>query len=192
MVKLNPKSARVNMVNAAEAENSSDMIMGNLFVNDFLAKVLFDSGASHCFMSKSFGSKHDIPTIHLDNPFRVVSPGMRMSSHMVVPYVSVKMGRYSFLASPIVLRQSYADLILGLDWLAMNKVYIDCEAKKVKLTHSSEDLIIFATRDDTICLFPSTRRVKSPPFLKFQWSVSMKMSFEKNCQECLRTDQFGS
>ena len=83
------------MVNAAEADNSSDVIMGNLLVNDIPAKVLFDSGASHCFISKPFIAKHDIPAIHLDSPFRVVSLGMRMSSHMLVPDASVKIGSYS-------------------------------------------------------------------------------------------------
>ena len=75
IVKFNPRSARVNMVNAAEANNSSDVIMGNLSVNDFPAKVLFDSGASHCFMSKSFFIKHDFPSTSLHRPLGVVSPG---------------------------------------------------------------------------------------------------------------------
>lgn len=129
IVKFNPRSARVNMVNAAEAENSSDVIMGNLSLNDIPAKVLFDSGASHSFISRPFIAKHDIPTVHLDSPFRVVSPGMRMSSHMLVPDVSVKIGNYAFLASHIVLGNSDIDLILGMYWFAMNKAFIDCEAK---------------------------------------------------------------
>ena len=116
------------MVNAVEAENSSDVIMGNLLVNDIPAKVLFDSGASHSFISTHSIAKHDIPAIHMDSPFRVVSPGMRMSSHLMVPDVSVKMGNYAFLASPVVLGNSDIDLILGMDWLAMNKAFIDCEA----------------------------------------------------------------
>ena len=82
-----------------------------------------------------------------------MSPGVRMSSQLFVPDVSVKMGAYAFLTSPIVLANSDTDLILGMDWLAMNKASIDCEAKEVKLTHSSEDVIIFAARDDTIRLF---------------------------------------
>ena len=50
VVKHNPKSAKVNMMNAAQAEESTDVIMGNLSVNDIPAKVLFDTGASLCFM----------------------------------------------------------------------------------------------------------------------------------------------
>ena len=123
------------MVNAAEGDNSSDMILGNLLINDFPAKVLFDSGASHCFMSKSFFIKHDFPSANLDRPLGIVSPGVQMRTNYVVPEVSVKMGNSSLLASPYVLGNSDIDLILGMDFLAMNKAFIDCEAKVVKLTH---------------------------------------------------------
>ena len=42
------------MMNAAQVEESTDVIMGNLPVNDIPAKVLFDTGASLCFMSRPF------------------------------------------------------------------------------------------------------------------------------------------
>ena len=116
------------MVNATEADNSLGVIMGNLSVNDFPAEVLFDSGASHCFISYPFASKHNLRQEKLSKPLAVVSPAKHLSSSLFVPGVSVKMGSYSSLASPIVLGNSDIDLILGMDWLAMNKALIDCEA----------------------------------------------------------------
>ena len=68
------------MVNAVEAENSSDVIMGNLSVNGIPAKVLFDSGASHSFMSYLFAFGNNSATEFLPKSLQVVSPGMRMSS----------------------------------------------------------------------------------------------------------------
>ena len=47
VVKHNPKFATVNLMNAAQAEDSSDVIMGNLPVNDIPAKVHFNTGALH-------------------------------------------------------------------------------------------------------------------------------------------------
>ena len=70
------------MVNAAEADNSSDVIMGNLLVNDIPAKVVFDSGASHSFISRSFSFKHGFPTHDFPNPLSTVSPGKIMKSHI--------------------------------------------------------------------------------------------------------------
>src|SRR6187200_298031 len=84
IVKHDPKSARVNLMNAAEAENSSDVILGNLSVNSFLAKVLFDSGASHSFMSRPFALSHDMPLQALPRTMSVLSPGLLMNSNNFV------------------------------------------------------------------------------------------------------------
>ena len=59
VVKHNPKFAKVNMMNAAQAKDSSEVIMGNFPIISIPAKVLFDTSALHCFMSRSFVSKHD-------------------------------------------------------------------------------------------------------------------------------------
>ena len=75
MVKHNTKSAKVNLLNAAQAEESPDVIMGNLLVNDIPAKVLFDTGASHCFISRPFASKHGWFSQVMHKPLAVVSPG---------------------------------------------------------------------------------------------------------------------
>ena len=65
MVKHNPKSARVNMMNAAQAEDSSEVIMGNLPVNDIPIKVLFDTSASISFISRPFASMHNLHIVDL-------------------------------------------------------------------------------------------------------------------------------
>ena len=76
-----------------------------------------------------------------------------MTSSLVAPDVSIKMGKYKFLASPIVLANSDINLILGMDSLSKHKAQLDCAARQIQLTHSSEDVIVFAARDDTIRLF---------------------------------------
>ena len=40
-----------------------------------------------------------------------------------------------------------------MDWLTKHKAHLDCAARQIQLTHSSEDVIVFAARDDTIHLF---------------------------------------
>ena len=121
VVKHNPKSAKVDMMNAAQAEDSSEVIMGSLHVNDIPAKVLFDTGASHCFISRPFASKHELLFQDLPRQLSVVSPGKFMNASSMVPNVSIKMGDYKFLSSPIVLGNSDINLILGMDWLTKHK-----------------------------------------------------------------------
>ena len=102
-------------MNAAQAEDSSEVIMGNLPVNDFPAKVLFDTGASLSFISRPFTSKHEWVFQELPSPLAVVSSGKCLHASYMVPDVSINMGDYKFLSSPIVLGNSDIDLILGMD-----------------------------------------------------------------------------
>ena len=129
------------------------MIMGNLPVNDIPAKVLFDTGASHCFILRPVASKHDLVTQVLPRPLPIVSPARQMTSRVFVPDVSILLGDYKFLSSPNVLGDSDIDLILGMDRLSKHKAQLDCAARQIQLTHSSEDVIVFAAHDDTIRLF---------------------------------------
>ena len=102
-------------MNEAQAEDSSEVIMGNLPVNVFPAKVLFDTGASYCFISRPFASKHELVFQDLPRQLSVVSLGKFMNASSIVPDVSIKMGNYKFLFSPIVLGDSDIDLILGME-----------------------------------------------------------------------------
>src|SRR3954462_7804793 len=76
-----------------------------------------------------------------------------MTSRVLVLNVGIKMGDYRFLAKPILLGDSDIDLILGMDWLSKHKAQLECAAREIKLTHTSNDVIIYASRDDTIRLF---------------------------------------
>ena len=102
-------------MNAARAEDSSEVIMGNLPVNDIPARVLFDTSASFSFISKPFASMHDLNTMDLPKPIAVSSPGLFMNTKMMAPDVTITLGDYKFLSSPMVLGNSDIDLILRMD-----------------------------------------------------------------------------
>jgi hypothetical protein len=44
-----------------EAQEALDVVIGTFFVNDTSAVVLFDSGASHSFISTAYVEKHNLP-----------------------------------------------------------------------------------------------------------------------------------
>jgi hypothetical protein len=60
--------ARVNHIDAQEAQEAQGVVLGEYLVNSALATVLFDSGASHSFISSSYVEKHKIPTVLLKTP----------------------------------------------------------------------------------------------------------------------------
>jgi hypothetical protein len=67
--------ARVNLVDAQEAQQALGVVLGEFLVEFTPATVLFDSGASHSFIATSFVEKHGIPSTHLEIPLVTRTPG---------------------------------------------------------------------------------------------------------------------
>jgi hypothetical protein len=55
--------------------NEPDAVMGMFPLNSFTALVLFDTGASHSFISRTFATKNGFPTETIGKTIKVSSPG---------------------------------------------------------------------------------------------------------------------
>ena len=76
--KPNPfQKGHANHVNVEEIYDEPDAVIGTFMLNCFSALVLFDTGASHSFISRAFVVKNNLPTETTGCPLRVSSPGER-------------------------------------------------------------------------------------------------------------------
>nr|AAM74297.1 Putative retroelement [Oryza sativa Japonica Group] len=135
--------ARVNHVAAAEAQNAPDVVLGTFPVNSIPATVLFDSGATHSFLSKSFASKHGMEVVSLGRPLLVNTPGNQVFSTQYCPSVTIEIEEVPFPSSLILLESKDLDVILGMDWLSRHRGVIDCANRKVTLTNSNGETVSF-------------------------------------------------
>nr|AAQ56531.1 putative polyprotein [Oryza sativa Japonica Group] len=126
--------ARVNHVAAAEAQDAPDVILGTFPVNSVPATVLFDSGATHSFLSMSFAGNHGMEVEDLRHPLMVSTPRNQALSLQRSPSVRIEIKGVPFLANLILLESKDLDVILGMDWLARHRGVIDCANRKVTLT----------------------------------------------------------
>ena len=78
---------RLNHVSAEGVERDPLVLMGMLRINDSPASVLFDSGASHSFISISYALNHQIPFEDMDSPLVVKTPGASWHTKWVAPEV---------------------------------------------------------------------------------------------------------
>jgi hypothetical protein len=111
-----------------------DVVIGTFSINDLSAVVLFDSGASHSFVSAAYVEKHNLPMALLRCQMIVSSPGGDMPARQLCPKVNLKIRGVDFVTNLIVLESKGIDVILGMDWLGKHKVLIDYAKKSVKLT----------------------------------------------------------
>ena len=66
---------RVNHVTTEEAQVDPDVVLGMFLVNSAPATVLFDSGATHSFVTQEFAFKSGMTPTPLNNPMVVQAPG---------------------------------------------------------------------------------------------------------------------
>jgi hypothetical protein len=80
---------RMKHVSTETAQENTEVVLGMFLVNSIPASVLFDSGASHSFISAQFVAKHSIPICPMKQTMLVRSPGGMKSLYMC-PNVSLK------------------------------------------------------------------------------------------------------
>ena len=64
----------MNHVSVEEIEEQPDAVVSKFLINAFIALVLFDTGASHSFISRGFVDKFKLPTVALKSHMLVSSP----------------------------------------------------------------------------------------------------------------------
>jgi hypothetical protein len=73
-----------------EAQEAPDVIIRMFLVNDTSVVVLFDSRASHSFVSATYAGKHNLPLALLRCQMIVSSPGEDMPARQLCPKVNLK------------------------------------------------------------------------------------------------------
>ncbi len=73
-----------------EAQEAPDMVIGTFFINDTSAVVMFDSRASHSFISAAYVEKHNLSIALLRCQMIVSSPGGDMPARQLCPKVNLK------------------------------------------------------------------------------------------------------
>ena len=69
------RSGQVNFTKAEEILQNEPVMVGMLTIVSHLAYVLFDSGASHSFMSMGFAQRHNISLMAIPIAYRISTPG---------------------------------------------------------------------------------------------------------------------
>jgi hypothetical protein len=144
--------ARVNQVSADANADGADITIDTFYVNTVPVAILFDSGATHSFVSACYVNTNELPLQTMQKSLIVITPkGYIEANYMTNRLTLTIMGR-EFWSMPIVLEESSIDLILGMSWLRKAKVVIHCARGTVELTSPKGERF-----EVMITITPSTR-----------------------------------
>jgi hypothetical protein len=136
------KTGRIYYTQVATTPEGEPVMIGTFLVANHPAIILFDSGASHTFISKKFVEKHCIPYTESREGFTIHSPEGQIFTKEVAFQVPVTLAEQDFPTNMIVLKGQDIDVILGMNWLAQHKAILNTNLRTVKLSYGQEEVLL--------------------------------------------------
>jgi hypothetical protein len=110
--------SKVNHKTSDEAQQVQDVELGMFLASSHPATILFDSRASHSFITSNFVAKHNMPIANMKHTMLVSSLGGEMRTKHICPAISISISGVDFLSNLNLLDSKGIDIILGMDWLS--------------------------------------------------------------------------
>jgi hypothetical protein len=170
----------VNHMTSDEAQQAQDVVLGMFLTSSHPAIVLFDSGASHSFITSIFVTKHNLPIRNMKHTMIVRLPGGEMRTKIICATVSISIKGVDFPSNLILLDSKGIDIILGMDWLSKYDGVIQCAKKAVRLTKKDGTIVEFlaAVQANHASMLS---KMKVAALEQIWWFKNTRMYFQKNC-----------
>ena len=136
------KTGRVANMQIPEDTTGTSVMAGMFFANGHPVTLLFDSGASHTFVSTICVARIQLEFAHTDDEYHIKSPGGRIVTNQYVRDLALDLDGHIYLASPLLIHHHGIDVILGVDWMKHNEVVLD----------TSSGIVTLLTPDKTGCI----------------------------------------
>ncbi|KAL5565257.1 hypothetical protein UlMin_028421 [Ulmus minor] len=126
-------NARIFTFSRNDAEvGTSNVVTGQLSVAKISAYVLFDSGATHSFISNSFADRLNWVRDRMNQSFHVTLPsGEVLLSNYWVRHVPIVFSGRELHADLVLIKMYDYDVILGMDFLGKYNALIECRRRRV-------------------------------------------------------------
>nr|GEV56083.1 putative reverse transcriptase domain-containing protein [Tanacetum cinerariifolium] len=185
---------RAYLLRDKNAHQDLNVVTSMFLLNQHLATVLFDSGADKSFISLSFASMLNIPTITIDAFYDIkMADGNLVSTNTVIQGCTLTLLNQPFKIDFMLIKLDSFNVVIGMDWLSKYHAKILCDEKVVHIPIDGETLIIRGDQSKTRLNLIScikTKRYISGGCQIFIIQVMEKKSDEKRLEDILVVKEF--
>jgi hypothetical protein len=127
------KTSRVNYTIMEDIPEGEQVLTGTFSLNRYPAVILFDSGATHDFITKAYTQRCQLSIHHIDTPYLISTPEGRVVTKQTVVHAPLNLAGKLYKLSLIVLDGQGLDIILGMGWMRAHKALLDTATRVVQL-----------------------------------------------------------
>jgi hypothetical protein len=127
------RQGRVNLTTLSELPEGTPIMTGTFSINHHPIIVLFDTGATHNFVSAKFGTKIGLDLYPVSGVYMITTPGGRISSNQVCRSVPIQMGKNLMRTDLLLLDLEGMDVLLGMNWMTQHHMSLDISSRTVEI-----------------------------------------------------------
>ena len=132
------RQGKINFTTLAELPEGAPIMTGTFSINHKPTVVLFDSGATHSFISNKYGARVGLEFRHAKAPYMITTPGGKIISNQILRCVPIQLGSKLIKTDLISLSLEGMDVILGMDWMTQHKVLLDISSQAIEIDSPSQ------------------------------------------------------
>jgi hypothetical protein len=131
--KVQVRQGKLNFTTLEELPEGAPIMTSTFSIFNQLALILFDSGASHSFISQKFSAKCQLPFCHAKGSFMITTPGGKIVTNQLIRSVPIQLGSHIIKTTLLVLGLESVDIILGTNWMNLHQVVLDVASRIVEV-----------------------------------------------------------
>jgi hypothetical protein len=132
----------VNFTTLSKLPEGAPIMTGTFSINHQPMIILFDSGATHSFISPKCGTKVGLDFYPTQGVYMIATPGGKISSNQVCRSVPIQLGRSLVRTDLLFLGLEGMDVLLGMDWMTRHRVSLDISSRAVEIDSPDHETTI--------------------------------------------------
>jgi hypothetical protein len=127
------QQGRVNFTTLAELPEGTPIMTGTFSINYTPVIILFDSGATHSFISDKCVARVGLDSCQTKGSYMISTPGEKINSNQLIRYVPIQLGSKVIKTDLVLLSLEGMDIILGMDWMTKHKVMLVISSRVIEI-----------------------------------------------------------
>ena len=113
-------------------------------MKEYEAYVLFDTGATHLFVTTSLAKRLGLPIATTTTSLRIKTPtGSVVSTQEMIRDCRLKIQGHQSSSDLIVLDMNKYEVILGMTWLSKTQAVVDCQRRTISFVDLHGKIVEF-------------------------------------------------
>jgi hypothetical protein len=163
------RQGRINFTTLAELPDGAPVMSGTFSIHHQPVVTLFDSGATHSFISNNCGTRLGLDSCPIQGSYMISTPGGNITSNQIVKSVPIQLGSKEIKTDLVLLSLEGIDVILGTNWMTEHRVRLDISSRVIEVDSPHRGAVTLYLPQPE-CLYPCTYaitdiRVKDIPIV---------------------------